>query len=148
MGFIEKDGAKFWKEHLKKIMNEENKWDHMVEIGVVQGSVEKVSCNKVVEAMHKMKSGKGIGPSEASVEMIVASGEIKVRVKMIELCQQVLDGREMLNEWKTSEIVPIFKEKGDVMSCGSYRGVKQQENAMKIVEMVLRAENTNTSQFE
>ena len=27
MGFIEEDRAKIWKEHIKKIMNEENEWD-------------------------------------------------------------------------------------------------------------------------
>ena len=68
--------------------------------------------------------------------MIVASGEIEVKVIM-ELCQHVLDGREMPDEWKTSVIVPIFKGKGNVMSCGSYRGVKLLEHAMKIVKRVL-----------
>ena len=34
-------------------------------------------------------------------------------------------------------VVPIFKGKGNVMSCGSYRGVKLLEHAMKIVERVL-----------
>ena len=34
-------------------------------------------------------------------------------------------------------IVPIFKEKSDVMSYGSYRGVILLEHAMKIVERVL-----------
>ena len=43
----------------------------------------------------------------------------------------------MPDEWKTSVIVPIFKGKGDVMSCGSIRGVKLLEHAMKIVERVL-----------
>ena len=43
----------------------------------------------------------------------------------------------MPDEWKTIVIVPIFKGKGDVMSCGSYRGVKMLEHAMKIVERVL-----------
>ena len=43
---------------------------------------------------------------------------------MMELCQHVLDGRGMPDEWKTSVIVPIFKRKGNVMSWGSYRGVK------------------------
>ena len=56
LGFIEKDRAKIWKKHLKKIMNEENQWDHMVEIDVVEGSVEKVARNEIVEAMQKMKS--------------------------------------------------------------------------------------------
>ena len=68
--------------------------------------------------------------------MIVASGEIGVKV-MMELCQPVLDERGMPDEWKASVIVPIFKGKGDVMSCGSYRGVKLLEHAMKIVEEVL-----------
>ena len=43
----------------------------------------------------------------------------------------------MPDKWKTIVIVPIFKGKGDVMSCGSYRGVKMLEHAMKIVERVL-----------
>ena len=34
-------------------------------------------------------------------------------------------------------MVPIFKGKGDVMNCGSYRGVKLQEHGMKIIERVL-----------
>ena len=49
-------------------------------------------------------------------------------------------------------IVPIFKGKGDVMSCGSYRGVKLLEYAMKIVERVLEKQirmlvNLNEMQF-
>ena len=75
--------------------------------------------------------------------MIVASGEIEVKV-MMELCQRILDDRGMPGEWKTSVIVPIFKEKSDVMSCGSYRGVKLLEHAMKIVESAREA-NTNSS---
>ena len=49
----------------------------------------------------------------------------------------MLDGSGVPDEWKTSVIVPIFKGKGDVMSCGSYRGMKLLEHAMKIVERVL-----------
>ena len=36
-----------------------------------------------------------------------------------------------------SVVVPIFKGKGDAMSCGAYRRVKLLEHAMKIVEKVL-----------
>ena len=86
--------------------------------------------------MQKMKSGKATEPSEVSVEMIVASGEIGVKV-MMELCQRVLDGRGMIDVWKTSVIELIFKGKGDVMSCGSYRGVKLLEHGIKIVKRVL-----------
>ena len=82
--------------------------------------------NEIVEAMQKMKLGKATGLSEISVEMIVASGQIGVKVIM-ELCQHVLDGRGMPFEWKASVIVPIFIGKSDVMCCGSYKGVKLLE---------------------
>ena len=54
---------------------------------------------------------------------------------------------------KNSVIVPIFKGKGDVMSCGSYRGVKLLKHAMKIAESVLERRiqtlvNMNKMQFE
>ena len=98
-------------------MNEENKWDCMVETDVVEGPVEKMVHHEIVEATQKMKSGKATGPSEVSVEMIVASDKVKNKV-MMELYQHVLDGGGMPDEWKTSVVVPIFKGKGNVMSCG------------------------------
>ena len=54
--------------------------------------------------MQKKKSGKATGTSEVSVEMIFATDDIGVNV-MMELCQRVLDGRGMPDEWKTSVIV-------------------------------------------
>ena len=132
LGFIEEDRAKIWKQHMEKIMNEKNEWDCVVETDLIKGPVERVARDEIVEAMQSMKSGKATGTSEVSVKMIVASGEIGVKV-MMELCQRVLDGGGMPDKWKTSVIVPIFKGKGDVMSCGSYRVVKLLENATKIV---------------
>ena len=68
--------------------------------------------------------------------MISAGGEVEVSV-MVELCQHVLDGKGMPDEWQTSVLVPIFKGKRDVRNCNTYRGVKLLEHAMKIVERVL-----------
>ena len=56
---------------------------------------------------------------------------------MVELCQSMLDGRGMPDEWALRVVVPIFKGKGDAMSCGAYREVKLLEHAMKILEKVL-----------
>ena len=78
-----------------------------------------------------MKSGKATGPSEVDSEMIIASGDTGIKM-MVELFQRVLDGRGMPEEWKTNVVVPIFKGKGDVMSCGAYREVKLLEPAIKI----------------
>ena len=40
-------------------------------------------------------------------------------------------------DWKLSTLIPIYKGKGSVMECGSYRGVKLLEHGMKVIERVL-----------
>ena len=146
----EKANLKSWKEHMEKIMNEENKWGHMAETDVVEEPAEKVARNEIVQAMQKMKSGKGTGPFEVKVEMIVASGEFGVKV-MMELSQRVWIVEECLMSEKLV-FVPIFKGKGNVISWGSYRRVKLLEIAMKIVKKVLEKRiqtlvNLNKVQF-
>ena len=51
----------------------------MVETDLVEGPVEKVARNEIVEAIQSVKSGKATGTSGISVEVIVASGEIGVK---------------------------------------------------------------------
>ena len=70
------------------------------------------------------------------MDTIIASGKFGVGV-VKKLCQRVLDGKGRPEEWKISVVVPIFKEKGDVMDCGAYREVNPLEHAIKIVERVL-----------
>ena len=90
---------------------------------MVERPVEKVSCKEVREAIRKIKQGKAARLSEITTEMIVAGGRIAEEV-MLQLCQRVLDGKGIPDEWKTSVVVSIFKEKGDVINCGSHRAVK------------------------
>ena len=135
----EKDLGKFWKEHMKKIMNVKNKWDQMVEADMVKGPVEGVADKKAMDAMNKMKVGKAAGLSEVNMDMVIASEKFGVGV-IKKLCQRVLDGKRMPEEWKKSVVVPIFEGKGDVMDCGAYGRVSffiRKSNAMQIVERVL-----------
>ena len=132
----DKDRGKLWKDHMEKIINVENEWDQMAKADMVEGPVEEVTYEEVMEAMNKMKLGKAAGPSEVNMDMIMASGKFGVGV-LKKLCQRVLDRKDMREEWKTIVVVPIVKGKEDVMDCEAYRGVKLLEHAMKIVERVL-----------
>ena len=49
-------------------------------------------------------------------------------------------------DWKSSVVLPIYKGKGDPMECGSYRGIKLLEHAMKVVEKI--SEHRIRQQFE
>ena len=78
---------------------------------LVKRPVERVNQEEVVKAIREMKVEKVAGASEVSVEMIASSGETGIGV-MVELCQGVLDGRGMPDEWALSVVVPIFEGKG------------------------------------
>ena len=134
LGFSEKERKRIWKIHMEEIMNKENDWDHVTAASMVEGSIKDVTREEMAIAIKVMKPGKAAGPSEACAEMISANGEVEVSV-MVELCQRVLDGKEMPDEWQTSVLVRIFK--GDVRNCNTYRGVKLLEHATKIIERVL-----------
>ena len=119
-------------------MNVENEWDQLVEADMVEGPLEGVTDEEVMEAINKVGKGRwtlrskyGYNNSEWKVWCWV--GVIK------KLCQKVLYGKGMPEEWKTSVVVPIFKGNRDVMDCGAYRGVKLLQHAMKIVERVLES---------
>ena len=53
---------------------------------------------------------------------------------MTELCNQVVREGTIPREWELSTLIPIFKDKGDPMECGSYRAVKLLEYGMKVLE--------------
>ena len=131
-----KDRGELWKKHKEKIINVENEWDQMVEVDMVEGLVEGVTDEKVMEAINKIKLEKAAGPSEVSMDMIIASGKFGVGV-IKKLGQRVLDRKRMREEWKTSVVGSLYKGKGDVMNCGAYIGVKLREHSMKRVERVL-----------
>ena len=56
-------------------------------------------------------------------EMIQATGDIGI----------VKEGC-IPEDWKSSVVPPIYNGKGDPMECGSYRGTKLLEHAVKVVE--------------
>ena len=121
---------------MNEIMNKENDLD-VTAASMVEGPIKNVTCKEMAIATKVMKLGKAAGPCEVYAEMIFASGEVGINV-MMELCQHLLDGKRMPDEWQTSVLVPIFKGKGDVRNCNTYRGVKLLEHSMKIVERVLK----------
>ena len=46
-----------------------------------------------------------------------ATGEVGVS-KLAKIMNKLLDGEYILEDWKSSITIPIFKGKGDAMGCG------------------------------
>ena len=57
---------------------------------------------------------------------------------MWEILREVWRSERMPDEWTRSVIVPIFKNKGDILDCKQYRGIKLLEHGLKVSRKSVR----------
>ena len=53
------------------------------------------------------------------------------------LSNEIMRTEQMPDEWRKSTLISIYKNKGDVQSCGNYRGIKLLSHTMKIWERLI-----------
>ena len=90
----------------------------------------------VDKALTTMKAGKAVGPSGIVIEMIKAAGE-KMVDSLVTLFNTIIKDGVVPKDWNMSYIVNLFKGKGDALLRGNYRGLKLQEQIMKVLEHIL-----------
>ena len=138
-----------WKEHYDRISNEEFSWDRegLTDVRPVCGPGEKISEEEVEAAIGEMKLGKAAGPFGVVADMLKAAGEYGTRW-MTELCNAVVRDGKIPEDWSRSWLVNVYKGKGDALECGSYRGIKLVEHAMKILERVIERRVRNVVKID
>ena len=135
--YTDPEGKKrMWRMYMERLLNEENGWDGKVDARSVEGEVEKLTRGEVTATLQDMKRGKACGISGVCAEFMIGSGEAGLEA-LTHICNEVLKGGSMPLDWRDSVLVPLYKGKGDVRECGSYRGVKLLEHGMKVLERVL-----------
>ena len=95
-----------------------------------------ISKEEVRQAIQDLKVRKAAGPSSVTGEMIKAAGEQAVDW-LTSICNRIVKEEAIPESWQMSELVPIYKGKGDVLECSSSRGIKLLEHGMKVAERVL-----------
>ena len=55
----------------------------------------------------------------------------------LDLLQKIFEQEKMLEEWRDSLIVPIFKQKEDIQDSENYRGIKMISHTMNIWERIV-----------
>jgi len=91
--------------------------------------------DEVAAALKKMKRHKAPVMSGLVAEMIQSTGDIGTQW-ILDLCNRIVKEGCIPEDWKSSMVLPIYKGKADPMECGSYRGIKLLEYAMKVVERI------------
>ncbi|XP_026498876.1 uncharacterized protein LOC113402778 [Vanessa tameamea] len=110
-----------WKIYFEKLMNEENDWN-----GILQEA----------QQLKSMKNGKALGPDDIPVEVwkvLKTDGYMWLTL----FFNKLLHEETIPQEWCSSSLVPIFKNKGDVQDCNNYRGIKLMSHTMKVWEKVI-----------
>ena len=95
----ERERAEVWKDHMERLMNEENEWDGDVECAVTHGPIERVTMEEVEKAVKEMKLGKAAGVSEVAAEHIKASGMVGIEV-ITRIANCMLDDKGIPEDWK------------------------------------------------
>ena len=91
-----------------------------------EGPCQNVFENDVVKALCNIKAGKTGSPSEVTSEESVK--------KLKYVANVLLDGKEMPQSWRTSEILPLLNRKEDARCCKSCRSVQLLEHVIKVLE--------------
>jgi len=79
-----------------------------------------------------MKKRKAAGPTGIVSEIFIAEEDFSVKW-LTSQCNLIVAQGRIPDDWRSSIVLPVFKGKGDLMECASYRAIKLLEHAMKVI---------------
>ena len=105
---------------------------------MTDGVADEIKVEEMKTAVSAMKRNKATGPDGIPAEVWKFGGE-KVGLWLCTIFNKIINGDPMPNDWRKSSLVPVFKNKGDILSCTNYRPIKLLPHAFKIWERVINA---------
>ncbi|GKA58673.1 retrovirus-related pol polyprotein LINE-1 [Tanacetum coccineum] len=96
----------------------------------------RISQAEVKTALQKMGRNKAVGPDQIPIEAWRCLGD-EGTFWLTSLFNKIFTSAKMPEEWRLSEVIPIFKNKGDAQVCSNYRGIKLLGHTMKLWERVI-----------
>ena len=98
--------------------------------------MSEVTVKNAINRIHEFASP---GPDDVTNKIIV---ELKDEIAdpLSRLFRKSLDEMKILNEWRMSNITPIYKLKGSKADPGNYRPVSLTNNVCKLMERVINVE--------
>ena len=84
----------------------------------------------------KQKNGKASGKYEVTGEMIKGGGD-RVMNWIWRLCNMAFETSVMLEDWRSTVIVTLYKDKGERTECKNYRGISLLSVVGKIYAGIL-----------
>ncbi|KAK6755903.1 hypothetical protein RB195_014349 [Necator americanus] len=127
-----------WREYYNHLCNEEFCHPPIPTVPSIEGPVLPITAVEVSAALAKMKSNKATGPDDIPVDIWKLLGD-RGSMWLATLFNKIVAEGRTPDVWQTSVTVPVWKGKGDIADCTSYRPIRLLCHTMKIFERVLEA---------
>ncbi|XP_019237487.1 PREDICTED: uncharacterized protein LOC109217680 [Nicotiana attenuata] len=143
-----------WQEYFYRLLNEGG--DRNIMLGELEIAgrrrefwfCRRITSEEVEGAMLKMSRGKATGPDDIPMEFWKEVGHAGLEW-LTSLFDVIFKTKNMPEDWRWSLVIPLYKNKGEIQECNSYRGIKIMSHALKVWErMVERRVRRNVTIFE
>jgi len=125
-----------WRNYLSQILNVHGVNNvRQTEIQSAEPLVPEPSASEVELAIEKLKSHKSPGIDQIPAGLIKVGGKT-ICCEIHKLIISIWNKEELLEEWKESIIVPIYK-KGDKTDCSNYSAISLLPTTYKILSNIL-----------
>ena len=121
---------------MQGVLNSKSEFQLAEEVIPTEGPEQEITECEIQLALKGMKAGKAAGKSGVCTEMLRALGEVGVNWLTRIFNRVWLEG-QMPQDWREGTVIPIYKGKGDLRDCNSYRPIKLLEHSMKVMERVV-----------
>ena len=92
---------------------------------------------EVKNALSKIKNTKTLGQDVIFIEIWKSLGEFGV-IWLTKLFNKIVATKSILDDWRKSILVPIYKNNGDTQNCANYRRIKLMSHTMKLWKRVIK----------
>ncbi|KAD3069016.1 hypothetical protein E3N88_36896 [Mikania micrantha] len=96
----------------------------------------RITIEEVFAAFKRMGRRKAVGPDDIPIEVWKCLGDEGLGWLTM-LFNTILKTGNMPNKWRSSTLIPLYKNKGDAQCCENYRGIKLLSHTMKLWERVI-----------
>ncbi|XP_075100599.1 uncharacterized protein LOC142176541 [Nicotiana tabacum] len=126
-----------WQTYFHELLNDEgNKGHHDGGLRFSESPREFWYCRcikfeEVMGDMHKMSRGRATGPDEILVEFWNTADRVGLEW-LTRLFNVIFKIVKMLEEWRWSTMIPLYKNKGYIQNYNNYRGIKLLSHTMKV----------------
>ena len=132
----DKDILNRWVEYSHDLLNTEFPRQQIPSEMPIHGPIQEITTDEVKVAIKAMKNGKATGPDDIPAEIWKACGDVGCEW-LCTLFNGIIETGQMPSKFRSSYLIPVYKQKGDVRDCSNYRGIKLMCHTLKIFERIV-----------